>query len=194
MIMETKSAIRRRILKERCMLDAGEVFERSAAVAERLCSLKEYMNAATIMAYISVRNEVGTDFFIKRCMLDGKTVAIPKVENRMPPEAGMLAAYVIKEPGKDLTDGFKGIPEPDASVLKRLDPKEIDMVVVPGIAFDYRRYRIGYGAGFYDRFLPELRPDCLKVGLAYEIQVVEMIPAADHDMRMDLVVTERRVI
>lgn len=192
--METKSAIRRRILRERGMLEAGEILERSAAAAERLCSLKEYMNAVTIMAYISVRNEVGTDIFIKRCMIDGKAVAIPKVENRAPSQPGILAAYVIKEPGKDLINGFKGIPEPDASVLKRLNPKEINMVVVPGVAFDYHRHRIGYGAGFYDRFLPELRPDCLKVGLAYEIQVVEMIPAADHDMRMDLVVTDRRVI
>jgi len=127
-------------------------------------------------------------------MLDGKLVAIPKVEKSGPSGQRMLEAYVMEESGKGLIKGFMGIPEPDASVLKRLDPVEIDLVVVPGIAFDYARCRIGYGAGYYDRFLPRLRPDCPKVGLAYEMQVVEKIPASCHDIRMDLVITERRII
>lgn len=192
--MKTKPEIRKRILEERDMLDVGTVSEKSAVIVERLCSLKEYVNAVTIMAYMPVRNEVRADFFIKRCMLDGKVTAIPKVEKDELFGKRMLESYVIKEPEKDLIKGFMGIPEPDASILKRLDPEEIDLVVVPGIVFDYRRYRIGYGAGYYDRFLPRLRPDCLKVGLAYEMQVVEKIPAASHDIRMDLVITELRII
>ncbi|MGE5613229.1 MAG: 5-formyltetrahydrofolate cyclo-ligase [Bacillota bacterium] len=192
--METKLEIRKRILEERDLLDAGAVFEKSAAIMERLCSLKEYVDAATIMAYMSIRNEVRTDFFIERCMFDGKAVAIPKVERSGPAGQLTLEAYVIKEPGKDLVKGAMGIPEPDASVLKRLDPGEIDLVVVPGIAFDYSRYRVGYGAGCYDRFLPRLKPGCLKAGVAYEMQVVEKIPAACHDVRMDLVITESRII
>ncbi|MGI6669672.1 MAG: 5-formyltetrahydrofolate cyclo-ligase [Acetivibrionales bacterium] len=192
--METKSEIRKRILEERDMLDADAVSEKSAAIVERLCSLKEYVNAVTIMAYMSVRNEVRTDFFIKRCMLDGKLVAIPKVEKGGPSGRRKLEAYVIREPGKDLIKGCMNIPEPDAAVLKKLDPDDIDLVVVPGIAFDFSRYRIGYGAGCYDGFLPRLKPGCLKAGLAYEMQVVEKIPAESHDIPMDLVITEHRVI
>jgi 5-formyltetrahydrofolate cyclo-ligase len=90
--------------------------------------------------------------------------------------------------------GYMGIAEPDASILHRVDPLEIDMVVVPGVAFDMARNRIGYGGGYYDRFLCTLRPDCLKVAVAFELQVFDSIPAASYDIPVDIIVTEERII
>ena len=106
--MKTKPEIRKRILEERDMLDVGTVSEKSAVIVERLCSLKEYVNAMTIMAYMPVRNEVRTDIFIKRCMLDGKAVAIPKVEKSG--LSGRKAALSLKT-GKDLRR-VPNIPSP----------------------------------------------------------------------------------
>lgn len=190
-MMETKESIRARIIEQRKLLSIQEVNEKSSAITKRLCSLVQYANAGVVMAYMSFRNEVATDAFINRCSRDGKRVIIPKVQ-QIPAPALLL--YEIKDPGQDVVKGFMGIPEPDASRLERVDPSEIDMVVIPGVAFDKCKNRLGYGAGYYDRFLPTLRPDSLKVGIAYEMQITDSVFAEEYDIPMDMVITEERII
>ena len=140
---------------------------------------------------MSYRNEVSTDEFVRRCLRQGKRVAIPKVRT-VPALA--LELYEIKNVDNDVLPGYKGILEPNESVLERLNPRDIDMAVIPGVAFDYDRHRIGYGAGFYDRLLVQLRPDCLKVGLAYEMQLTEQFMPEEHDIAVDMVITEGSII
>lgn len=194
----TKPAIRRITLEKRELLTPEEVAEKSEAIRKRLFSLEQVKRAGVVMAYMSFRNEVSTEELIKQCLRSGKRVAVPKVEKRDPDASGTvvksLGAYEIKEAGKYMITGFMGIAEPDVSVLRRVDPSEIDIVIVPGVAFDTDRNRIGYGGGYYDRFIPALRPDCLKVAVAFELQVYDSVPTAEFDLPVDIVVTEKRII
>ncbi|MEN6315384.1 MAG: 5-formyltetrahydrofolate cyclo-ligase [Clostridiaceae bacterium] len=202
--METKSEIRRRILKERNTLSREEIIKKSALIFRRLCALSQYQMAKTVLAYMDYRNEVMTCEFIRQCICDGKKVVLPRVEAVTRNETGKASAdeesdhfcanalviYEIGNADTDTLSGYKGIPEPNSSVLRRIDPQEVDLAVIPGVAFDYARYRIGYGAGFYDRFLCCLRQDCEKAGVAYSLQMVKSIPAGKYDIPMDMVVTE----
>lgn len=190
-MMETKAAIRKKVIEQRDLLSIHEINEKSGSITRRLCSLSQYINASTVMTYMSYRNEVATDGFICNCIRDGKRVVIPKVQ-KIPDLA--LLPYEIKDPDRDVVEGFRGIPEPDASRLDKVDPLEIDLVVIPAAAFDKGRNRIGYGAGYYDRFLVTLRPDCLKVGIAYKMQILDKFSADVYDIPMDLVITENRII
>ncbi|NLH96911.1 MAG: 5-formyltetrahydrofolate cyclo-ligase [Clostridiaceae bacterium] len=191
--METKKELRKYYIERRSRLSGDEVREKSESLFAGICLLDRYRNANVVLAYMSFGNEVSTGPFICRCIRDGKTVALPKVEK----EEGKgcrLAIYAIKDPVADVVPGFKGILEPDPSKARLLDPREIDLAVVPGVAFDAAGNRIGYGAGCYDRLLPLLRPDCLKIGAAFEIQLADGLPADRHDFRLDMVVTEIRAI
>ena len=190
--METKTEIRKRLLEQRNALSMKEVNEKSAVVFERLCKLRQYDKSKIILAYMDYRNEVMTGEFIKRCRRDGKRVVLPKVESGNGER--VLSLYEINEAGRDILPGFKGIPEPDSAILNRMYPAEIDLAVIPGVAFDYGRHRIGYGAGYYDRFLSWLRQDCVKAGVAYSMQLVDKIPAGRYDIPMDIVVTEDMLI
>ncbi len=196
--MESKLRIRRIALDKRNLLTPEEVAVKSEAILERLFFLEKYERANMVMAYMSIRNEVSTEQLILRCLQSGRRVVVPKVEKSTPDASGgvvkSLGVYEIKEAGKHMAAGYMGIAEPDASVLRRVDPLEIDMVVVPGVAFDGVRNRIGYGGGYYDRFLRTLRPDCLKAGVAFELQVFDSIPAASYDIPVDIIVTEERII
>jgi 5-formyltetrahydrofolate cyclo-ligase len=91
----------------------------------------------------------------------------------------------------ELSPGTFGILEPAGE--KGISPEEIDLVVVPGVAFDKRGNRMGYGAGYYDSFLPKLRPEVKKVAVAFEIQVTDSLPAEEHDVKMDLIITENTI-
>lgn len=197
-MMESKLRIRRIALDKRNLLTPEEVAVKSEAILERLFFLEKYERANMVMAYMSIRNEVSTEQLILRCLQSGRRVVVPKVEKSTPDASGgvvkSLGVYEIKEAGKHMAAGYMGIAEPDASVLRRVDPLEIDMVVVPGVAFDGVRNRIGYGGGYYDRFLRTLRPDCLKAGVAFELQVFDSIPAASYDIPVDIIVTEERII
>lgn len=186
--MESKDEIRKRVLKLRTALDEGEIRSKSSAIFERIYSLGQYKEAEIVLAYMDFKNEVMTGEFIRKCLHDGKRVALPKVTSES------LSVYLIHDIEKDTLPGYKGILEPDSMALKVLDPLEIDLALIPGVAFDYGKNRIGYGAGYYDRFLHKLREDCLKVSAAFSLQLVDLIPAGRYDVPVDMVVTEKLLI
>jgi 5-formyltetrahydrofolate cyclo-ligase len=105
-----------------------------------------------------------------------------------------MAAMEVFDLKDDLEVGAFGILEPKKKYAEEINPKNIDLAIVPGVVFDKRMNRIGYGAGFYDEYLKLLRPECVKIGLAYDFQVKEKIPFDDHDIRMDIIVTEREIL
>jgi 5-formyltetrahydrofolate cyclo-ligase len=186
--MDTKREIRKKILQERDLLTYNEVMGKSQAIFNRLCSLPQYKRAKTVMAYVSYRNEVSTPGFIAKVVEDGKRIVLPKVS------ASVLYIYEIHDIEKDIMPGFKGIPEPLGEPESRVDPAEIDLAVIPGVVFDLKKYRIGYGGGFYDRFIPSLRRDCLKIGVAFQIQMVSKIQGESFDVPVDMVITENMII
>jgi 5-formyltetrahydrofolate cyclo-ligase len=191
--METKKEFRKYYIEMRSRLGREEAVEKSRLLFERICSLEQYMKAHVVLAYMSFGSEVSTDQFICRCIRDGKTVALPKVVKE-DGKGCRLGIYAITDPVADVVPGFRGIREPDTSRTRLLDPGEIDLAVVPGVAFDAAGNRLGYGAGCYDRLLPMLRRDCLKIGAAFEIQLADALPTDGHDFRLDVVVTESRTI
>lgn len=185
---ELKAAIRRAALEARgAVRDAAE---RARVIAERLRSLAAYRSAGVICWYVGVRDEVPTLEMIAQASREGRRAAVPwRAEER-------LELYAIGGPD-DLAPASFRLLEPSAAVRgdpsRRVAPGEVDLFVVPGVAFDRHGGRLGYGRGFYDRLLPLARPDATVVGLAFEAQMVERIPAAAHDVPVHAVVTEAAV-
>ena len=185
---ENKNSIRKDALKKRRALSDREVREKSLLIKERLFELKEFKKAGLIMFYASFRNEVRTEEMIEEAMALGKKIAFPVTT----PEKEMRA-YLVFNLKKDLCPGAFGILEPKAISDREVHIKEIDMIIVPGVAFDRRGGRIGFGQGFYDRFLRSISPRPFCAGLGFEMQVLESLPLSIHDERLDAVITEKRV-
>jgi len=185
-----KPALRRRFLEARLTLG-----RRAAVLGRRvqqaLLAESVYQQADVLMLYLAFRGEVSTDLILETALAQGKVVAAPvtlKEERRLVPlrlEGG---------PG-ELCRGAYGILEPHPSLCRPVAPGDLDLVVVPGVAFDCRGGRLGYGGGYYDRFLRGEAAQARRAALAFEVQVSEgLLPLDPYDAVMDLVVTERRVI
>ncbi|MEW5762851.1 MAG: 5-formyltetrahydrofolate cyclo-ligase [Bacillota bacterium] len=184
--VKERNALRRAMLARRRALAAPEVLARSAAVERALLALPAFRDAATLMAYVAVRNEVATGGIIRLALEQGRRVAVPVTDTG----GKRLVAAVLRDYPAGLRPGAFGIPEPPPGTYVVLPPEEIDLVLVPGVAFDTDGHRLGYGCGYYDRFLPLARK-ALAVGLGYAFQVCPTVYPAPHDFRLHLVVTER---
>jgi 5-formyltetrahydrofolate cyclo-ligase len=180
-----KRALRREARARRDTLPPEERERLSEAVARNLLELPAVADASTVMAFSSFGSEVETGPIIERLARDGRRVALPRVEGR----SIVPVAYRSGDPVKP---SLFGALEPATGDPVR--PEEIDVVIVPGLAFDRRGQRVGYGRGFYDRFLGRLRPDALKVGICFTAQVVDEVPHGRGDRPVDVVVTEEGAV
>lgn len=185
-----KGELRRDVLKSRTAMSPVQVLEKSVMILERLLELEEYRQASTLMAYLDFRNEVQTGALVTATMAQGKKVAVPVTDI---PNHRLTPSLLVDFPG-DLQPGAWGILEPKPGCLRPLDPLELDLVIVPGVAFDLQGNRLGYGGGFYDRFLPRTRPGAFYVALAFELQVRPEVYPGAHDVPMHCLVTEDRLI
>lgn len=185
---EKKSEIRDRVLRARDLLPSEERRKKSLEIAARLSFLNEFRQAKTILVYYSFRSEVETEELIRLLLKEEKTVALPLVKQKA------LSFYEIRDLDRDLKPGRFGIKEPVEERARALTPERIDLVILPGVAFDTEGHRLGWGAGYYDRFLKSLHEKVPLIALAFELQVVERIPAEPHDIAIDRIVTEKRVI
>jgi 5-formyltetrahydrofolate cyclo-ligase len=184
-LKQAKRALRREILAERDRLRDDERATRSASIADRLLAMDEVRDARTVMGFWSFGSEVDTPPLLERLEAAGKQVALPRIEDR----DVVPVAYVSGDPLSETSFGAK---EPVSGL--RVEPSALDVVVVPGVAFDRRGGRVGYGAGFYDRLLGKVRDDTFTVAVAFGLQVVDRVPAGGTDRRVDAIVTEREVI
>jgi 5-formyltetrahydrofolate cyclo-ligase len=169
---------------------AGDRHTRSRLAVKNFLQLPELQRWSTLFIYVNFRSELETVELIHQCLVRGKRVAVPLVnaaENVMVP-------LLIKDPEKDLAPGYYGIPEPDPRKSLRVAAREIDAAVIPGSVFDVNGGRLGYGGGYYDRFLVNDAPRAKRVGFAFELQVVEGVPLEPHDQLLDILVTEDRTI
>jgi 5-formyltetrahydrofolate cyclo-ligase len=183
-----KRAARERALTARDALGRTERARHSEAICARAAGLPELGRANTVLLFASFRTEVDTAPLLLALLRRGAAVALPRIRGPR-----RLEAVRVADPAADLAPGTWGIPEPREG-LTVLPPVAIDAVVVPGAAFSLDCARCGYGGGFYDTYLPQLRPGTPRVALAFEAQVVDELPCEDHDLRVDAIVTERRVI
>lgn len=164
--------------------------ELSRSICERFAALPEYAAANTVMFYVDVRTEVRTREYLPAALGRGKRIVVPYcvdselelflLENMDELAIGM---YKILEPKVEL----RSLPE------KRVDVKELDLIMVPGVAFDRTGARMGHGFGYYDKLLEHARPDAPLVALAFECQLFPEIPTAPHDIFMDKIITERAI-
>jgi len=191
MHIQSRNTLRKITLARRDSLLPVNRIEKSACVVEKLFSLEEVKCASVIFVYMHFRSEVQTLELIKQCIGAGKVITIPftiLTESR-------LLAVRIKDLERDVEPGYCTIPEPKASLVHDfvVDPSGIDVVVLPGSVFDKSGGRLGYGGGFYDRFLVWDAPQAVRVGLAFELQITEKVPVEPHDQLMDYTVTEENV-
>ena len=162
----------------------------SSRISQRLFNLQEFEDARTISIYLHIGSEVRTREILAWCIAQAKRVIIP-VTNRM---NRRLIFSELTAPEKELEIGNFGILEPKTEFLRPVPLEEAEVALVPGIAWDLRGYRIGYGGGYYDRSINSLHNHVLTVGLGYEFQIVREVPTTRYDRPVDKIVTERRVI
>ncbi|BCB95648.1 5-formyltetrahydrofolate cyclo-ligase [Dissulfurispira thermophila] len=192
MANKEKNLLRKEILYKRDLINKEIRKDKDRKIKERLLSLFEFEASDKILLYASFRSEVETFDLLKYCITHGKITALPKVDK----DHNELKIYEVKDT-KDLVKGYLGIPEPDVSEDRLLSVEHMDLILVPGVAFDEHCNRLGYGKGFYDKLLKGVRDLGLGIGiiaLAYEEQVVESIPSESHDIRMDKIITDERII
>lgn len=164
--------------------------ELSRIICDKFVGLPQYAAAKTVMYYVDVRSEVRTRHALPAALESGKRIVVPYcVEDILElflledMDELSIGMYKILEPKPEL----RGLPE------KRVDIEELDLVMVPGVAFDRRGARMGHGKGYYDKLLENARPDAPLVALAFECQLFPEIPMQPHDIFMDLVITEANV-
>jgi len=182
--------VRQEVLAKRDLLSDAQRTKLSSKVTENLKTIPQYLRTNLPLFYISFRSEVDTHALIQDRLSKGFPVAAPitKVKERK------LEIRLIKEWDRDLQVGAYGILEPVPETTETVEPGDIDLVIVPGSVFDLQCGRYGYGGGFYDRFLSKYAPQACRIGLAYELQVVQKLKLKSHDQKMDIIVTESRII
>ncbi len=180
----------KRQLRERSRIacrDLPDKDERSRVIWSKLHGFEQFRRAAGVMCYVHVRDEVRTRPFLPVLLDLGKTLVVPYCDGD---ELGLFRLQSLDE----LSPGTLGIPEPAKELRqlaeKRVDARQLDLVIVPGAAFDSKGGRVGHGKGYYDRLLRRTRPDAWRIAVAFECQMVPSVPMAGHDTFVDAVITE----
>ena len=187
-LKRAKREVRRRVLAERDALTPDQCATLGVAVGERFLALPEVDAAAVVMAFWSFGSELPTEPLIDDLYRRGKTVVLPRIVE------GELQARSYR-PGDRVSETSFGAFEPAEGRV--LDAAEIDVVAVPAVAFDRRGRRVGYGGGYYDRFLPRTGEHATRVGVGYALQLRpagQDLPAGHLDRPVDVVVTDRETV
>jgi 5-formyltetrahydrofolate cyclo-ligase len=187
-LIEAKSRLREDVLHQREAMSAIRRAEDAARCVSRLLALPAFVDARTVLIYMSFGTEVDTNAIFSEALRQEKVVVLPRmVSAQTSPDVSLLALHRV-DGEADLVAGKWGIREPRASCAAvQLD--FVDLVLLPGVAFDRRGHRLGYGKGYYDRLLPARCPNCLLVALAFDCQLVDEVPVSAHDVSIDLLIT-----
>jgi 5-formyltetrahydrofolate cyclo-ligase len=188
-LREQKKLLRAQVLSRRDLLSAAQRAAASRDITGQLQALPAYRQARSVLAYMGFGSEVDTTTFVEQVLHDGKLLALPRIDRA----TRSLQLHRIHRLDQ-LVAGVWGIREPDADA-NPLSMAEIDFVLMPGVAFDRRGGRLGYGAGFYDRLLadgPSI-PRAQRVAAAFDVQIVDEVPCDAHDQRLDVIISENRI-
>lgn len=185
-----KENLRGYILRLRNRQSIGEVQQKSEDVVDQVLLLNEYVRARGIACYVSKDTEVDTRVLIRTSLDRGKRVLIPVVKK------GEVELFFseIKDLGKELAPGTFGILEPKPEFVRQVDLDTVDLMFVPGIAWDKEGYRLGWGRGYFDRVIQKLPSHVKSAGLAFNLQLINRVPRDQFDVPVDMVITESRVI
>jgi len=180
-----KKDLRKTILSKRKEMSAEKYQQKSEIICQKLFALSQIQDAETIHVYFPINQEVDIRPLIEELWKAGKKVVMPRADFKT---KEMENYYVISF--GQLEETRFGLHEP--RVMSPLHLGSPEVILVPGVAFSLKHYRLGYGGGFYDRFLGKI--DSFKIGIAFEMQIAANLPVEDHDQQLDLIVTETREI
>jgi 5-formyltetrahydrofolate cyclo-ligase len=186
-LLSAKRAIRERVLDQRANLTEQQRAEKSAAICTAIAGIQEFASAKSILFFMPFRGEVDIVPLLNHALERGCTCALPKCGKDR-----SLKLFAISDLDRDISPGKWEIPEPK-DCLSEYTCDDFSVIIVPGVAFDRQGRRVGYGAGYYDRLLSAGR-DVLKVAPAYAFQVVSELPHEQHDVPVDIIVTEEEII
>ena len=191
MKIENKKKLRKEILEKRNNLDLDAKKEADYIIQEKLFNSEYYKNSGKIFIYISYGSEINTKDMIVRALEDKKRIFVPRTVFK----TKHMDAVEINSLDDLAEEDRYGILEP-AQYIEASDPNEIDLIVVPGVAFDVNGGRMGYGAGYYDRYFKRIDNNrkIKKLALAYDFQLLDSIPMEEHDEIMDVIYTDKRDI
>ena len=189
-IRRIKAEIRKEIGQKRDSLSIDERDEKSKKIMDILFPLQEFKDAGVIHFFVNIRSEVFTGEMIKKALSLGKRVVVPFIDsaNRR------LLLSEIKDYDKDLMPGYWGILEPKRESFREVSIDDVYLMIMPGLAFDEKGGRVGYGGGYYDRLLSVRNRKMPLVAVAFDLQIVGNVPIHEKDVRVDKIVTESRVI
>ncbi len=192
-LKEIKKARREQTLKKREELyktDPAMHAKFSAKITETLKGTSEYKNAGTVMCFVSFGDEVETHEFIKDMIKHGKRVCVPYIVKGKK----IMVPAEISDFDNDLKPGYYGILAPTEETLNILPNDQVDLVITPGVIFDKKGYRIGYGAGFYDKFFASLSKPVPKIAIAFSLQLAVEVPRDEYDIPVDKLITEKGIV
>lgn len=189
MTHEFKTNLRTEMRSRMRSVSAEQRHASSASACARLVGLEPFLHASVVMLYMPLATEIDLTPVAVRCFQLGKSVCVPRVDWQ---RRDMAAVEVTSFDDHVMDIDEHGLRSPRGG--HPLLPSTIDLIVVPGLAFDTSGNRLGRGGGYYDRFLKRLRPAATTVGLAFDWQIVDLVPADDRDVSVDAVVTDRRII
>ncbi|WP_313232756.1 5-formyltetrahydrofolate cyclo-ligase [Tissierella praeacuta] len=184
-----KKILRKKILQKRAELSTENIVNYSNIIENKLYKMDYYKNAKTIMSFISFGDEIITHEIIKNSIKNGKSVVVPITI----PETKKLKVSKILD-FSELEIGYYNILTPKKDFLRFIDFNTIDLVLVPGVVFARDGYRVGYGGGYYDRFLSKFKEKVNTIGLAFDLQIVEEVPKDSFDIPVDFIITEKETI
>ncbi|MBR5319433.1 MAG: 5-formyltetrahydrofolate cyclo-ligase [Peptococcaceae bacterium] len=184
-----KNQLRQQYKQIRNRLTADQVISYSDSIARQLFATDFWQQSSTVMLYLSFQNEVITEAIYQRGWQEGKTMLLPICA----PEGGLMEMSVITS-FDQLEPNRYGIGELPEHLQQLIAPEQIDVCLIPGIAFDHAGTRLGFGAGYYDRYLPRVNPSAKRIALAYECQMhSETLPRDAYDLPMQYILTERKL-
>lgn len=178
-----KKDCRKSFRELRDRMDPGTVKEHSLEICRRLESFSDFSH---VMVYLATGNECNIDAYISYLRKKGISVYVPVCTGK-----GIMEASLLVDPENDLEIGTFGIRAPKKESYRFVAPEILDAVIVPGVGFDLNGGRLGFGGGFYDRYLPKTRRDCRKIAVCYECQLSEDVYPEKHDFPMEFIITEK---
>lgn len=184
---EHKAVVRQRLLTARASLAAARRAQASASIVATVRELPEVAGVRTALGYAAFGAEVDVDPLLAAWLAEGVGVCLPFVDGH---DLGIAA---VSDLDADCVPGWGGVREPDPARRQPADPGELDVAVVPGVGFDPDGNRLGYGGGHFDRLLSRLPAGTPTIGVAFAAQMVARLPTGDHDVPVDLVVTEEGI-
>jgi 5-formyltetrahydrofolate cyclo-ligase len=188
-LREAKRSLRERVLAARDRTPPEFRAAASAAIGTALAGRDDFVAASTVLLTLPFGSEWDSMPLLLAALERGKTVVLPRVNAT----ARTLELCRLTEPSRDVLPGYRGIPEPQPHCAL-IAAYAIDWVLVPGVAFDAAGHRLGYGGGYYDRLIPQLRSDAARIAGGYEIQLVDRVPTAPHDVPVHALATEIRTL